>query len=769
MTRPEPDFLYLNIGDRWPGFDLTNLEIAADGALQLRALPRLVGRLPENLSDLPTPQSPAGIARADDGALFFTDPEQHRLWRIDPGDPAHTPRPAPCLGGEGSEAAHFKSPRGLLFLPGRGLLIADSGNHRLQIVDPLTGQVREIWDGFDDDGDPLLNEPWALAADSDGNVYVVVAGDGSLRRIDRLGRLDAEFEAQIEARAVLTEPVAVAIASIDGEEHVLVLDRALRAVVVYSLAGRWRKTLASDVLQAPLAMGISERALYVGDNGAERQCVLQFDLPRLAHERLNLVGPAVGYQGPVAALFTGRAAGESPAQRVPGSQAEPPGGEQPGDLLLLAGPGVAPVVLKEGAGYDTCGFAVAGPFDRRQPVTWHRLQALAEALPPHTHARFFFFLGEPPGRAGDEIVADWLADVPPTFDPCSALEATLSAWRAFPPDVTDGLFGSFATAPDTGRASLPYAPGDARDDPAKATYLWLGLALSGDGTATPRVHQIRLQFNHEGYLPHLPALYAQDTASRGFLLPTLSLFESFFAEHESLIAGLAALFDPAAAPAESLDWLAGWLAQDLEEEWSADRKRKLITDAFAAYAWRGTAAGLRRRIERLAGIQAHILEPLLYTDLWSLGETSTLGFDTMLASAEPQGAVVGTTAVLDQSHLITQAEFGAPLFEAVAHQFSVQVYQGQVKGTKKLDEISSIIEREKPAHTTYHLCIIEPRMRVGFQARLGIDTIVAGPTPAARLGKTPGSSLDLVTGGEPPGRIGHRSQIGITTRLTGSG
>jgi hypothetical protein len=157
MTKPGPDFLYLNIGNRWPGFDLTNLEIAADGALQLRALPRLVGRLPDKLSDLPAPQAPAGIARADDGALFFTDPERHSLWQIAPCDPAHMPRPALCLGGEGSEAAHFKSPRGLLFLPGRGLLIADSGNHRLQIVDPLTAQVREIWDGFDDDGDPLLN------------------------------------------------------------------------------------------------------------------------------------------------------------------------------------------------------------------------------------------------------------------------------------------------------------------------------------------------------------------------------------------------------------------------------------------------------------------------------------------------------------------------------------------------------------------------------------------------------------------------------------
>jgi len=293
------------------------------------------------------------------------------------------------------------------------------------------------------------------------------------------------------------------------------------------------------------------------------------------------------------------------------------------------------------------------------------------------------------------------------------------------------------------------------------------------------LEQFRIDFDHATYRQRLPAIYSKDPVQRALLDRLLSLFESFFADVEHMIAHLSHLFDPQAVPVEWLPWLASWLAFDLDENWSEAQKREAVAKALAMYAKRGTAEGLKEALHFFAGVDAHIEEPILHAGWWSLptdensppleAQNSVLGFTTMLASAEAQGAVVGTTAVLDQSHLITQEEFGAPLFEAVAHQFSVQVYQGQVKGTKKLDEISSIIEREKPAHTTYHLCIIEPRMRVGFQARLGIDTIVAGPTPAARLGKTPRSSLDLVTGGEPPGRIGHRSQIGITTRLTGSG
>jgi hypothetical protein len=46
-----------------------------------------------------------------------------------------------------------------------------------------------------------------------------------------------------------------------------------------------------------------------------------------------------------------------------------------------------------------------------------------------------------------------------------------------------------------------------------------------------------------------------------------------------------------------------------------------------------------------------------------------------------------------------------------------------------VERVAQVVEREKPAHTTYHLCSIGAAMRVGFQARLGIDTIVAGATP----------------------------------------
>jgi hypothetical protein len=106
----------------------------------------------------------------------------------------------------------------------------------------------------------------------------------------------------------------------------------------------------------------------------------------------------------------------------------------------------------------------------------------------------------------------------------------------------------------------------------------------------------------------------------------------------------------------------------------------------------------------------------------------------MLAPAHPQGAVVGTSATLGQSHLTRGEDFGAVLFEDVAHRFCVRVYCAELTRPGAFEDAQAVIEREKPAHTTYHLCVIEPRMRVGVQATVGIDAIVAQGPPAAQTG-----------------------------------
>lgn len=67
------------------------------------------------------------------------------------------------------------------------------------------------------------------------------------------------------------------------------------------------------------------------------------------------------------------------------------------------------------------------------------------------------------------------------------------------------------------------------------------------------------------------------------------------------------------------------------------------------------------------------------------------------------------------------AEFGEALFSEVAYQFSVLVYRSQLGCDQTLVRLRDVIEQEKPAHASYHLCVIEPLLRVGFQARVGVE------------------------------------------------
>ena len=133
----------------------------------------------------------------------------------------------------------------------------------------------------------------------------------------------------------------------------------------------------------------------------------------------------------------------------------------------------------------------------------------------------------------------------------------------------------------------------------------------------------------------------------------------------------------------------------------------------------------------------------------------------MAAAAEPQGAVVGISAVLDRSHLIRNQDYGKPLFEQTAHQFSVVLLSNQLGCPDTLDKARAILDREKPAHTAYQLCVVDPRMRIGQQSRIGIDAVVAGTPQPGTLGD--GTPLRLA--GEPPAPIGKASRIGINTRI----
>ena len=723
MQRDTPTYLHLNRDGHWAGFNRQGLIRREDGALELMPRPLFSGIVPQGIKEARAPSGPSGIAVAADGTVYFSDPAAHRIRQIVGCD--GNVCPLPCLGGEGGQPGRFNTPRGLL-LPKhrRGLFAADSRNHRVQVFDPDTGQLLAVLGqpggGTDPGSAPgRLNTPWGLAADSENSIYVLDYGNARVQKWNAAGDLVDEFWTNVLASHTLTQPVDVCAADVDGAIWVFIVEGSSASqVFVFDVNGHpvtapdgTPLSIGAGTLQSPLGVAASATALYVGDNHARR--IFEFSF----REHPVWVSEARGYDGPVAALALD-------------------GG---GNLWAHAGTADPPLQLAVNAAYAEKGFLWSdSPIHVDHPnVAWQRLQAEVAPLADNTHVEFLVYTSN---DAADG----------PTVNAGSGDPLSDPKWRqrAHPPatDLDDIYVGC-----------------------KPATYLWVGAQFSGDGAATPVLSQIRVQFDRDSYLGDLPAIYRNDVQCGDFLLRLLSLFESVYQDVEGEIDALPVLFDAKATPEAFLRWLAEWLGLELDDNWTAAKQRQILGAIFELYAQRGTPAGLRRILKLFAGVDAVIEEPILNAAWWALPATpdsccdscagelagtstpvwqhtqnSMLGFTTVLAPAQPQGAVVGTSAVLDQSHLITVDEFGAPLFSDVAHQFSVLVYRGQVMCADVLPRVRALIDQEKPAHTTYQLCVVEPRMRVGYASRLGIDSVVGGPSRSLSLGDAQGLGEDTV-------------------------
>lgn len=725
--RDPQNFYYLNRENRWPDFQLQGLVRDAEGILRLAPLPRLAAEPPPGLEALPVPDGPAGLAVAPDGSLFYTapspaNPETAFVWRRDGCDPQGSPQPYLTL--SGNSPGRLDRPRGLLVhAASNSLLVADSGNARLQAFDVQAGQVRAVWD-LPPAPAGKTSTPWSLAADPDGNVYVADPGAGRVVKFRPTGGLQPSFWQNVQAGAAFSRPVAVAVALTGGRPVILVLDADTQTFYLLAPSGQVLGQVSPAQLQAPLALAACGEWLYLGDNGLRQ--VLQFHLD--AALQVVYDGPAAGYSGPVAALACG------PDEKL---------WVHPGGVLQ-------PLVFERQGAFARQGLLWGGPFGTGlRTVDWFRYHAEVQGLGDGAHIRFYFHGGDDPSTA----------PLPPDLQGSSPF--ALSDWQPQALDVDDGR--------------IPPAGGGLNVLP-NAAYLWIGAWVTGEGYSSPELAQIWLNYDHQTYRQYLPAIFSAEPDQADLFDRLLGLFESFNTGVEDQIAHLERLFDPLGAPSGWLPWLAEWVALDLDERWSEARQRLAIRQALGLYARRGTASGLREALQFYTGIQAHVAEPIRNIHWWLLPgedasppeqEAALLGFTTRLAPVEADGAVLGGSAALDRSDLIDAEDYGAPLFNELAHQFTVEVYRGQVSTAAALARVQDVIEREKPAHTLHQLCLIEPLFRIGFQARLGIDTVVAGepePGQPAPGGSPPGTTL----GGDPPGQLGIRSQVGQTTRLTGT-
>jgi phage tail-like protein len=663
----------------------------ATGAATLARVPAAPEPIGPPLDPAAAFSGPAGIAVTRAGDVFVADPVGHRILRIGPCETAGAP--LRCVTGPGAEPGLVDTPRGVATGPRGRLFVADSGNDRVQAFDLGTFQVVLVIEGID--------EPWELATDAAGGVYVVEHGADRVVKYDIDGAPVPAFAAAVAAQpAVPAAPVSVAVALIDGAERLVVVDgTATRPLLVYELDGTfdqartdaWAQTVRDALAGAAAgAATVGDGRLYVSEDATGG--VLVFSLE---------------------GAFLGRASGHD---------AGAAGLAIDGEGRLLVHPGTGQAVRLGAASFVGQGTLRLGPVAVGQdPTAWQRLHVDGDL--GGGRVRLHTFTSDvpdppPPLPAGAPAA-------PPALTPASQ-------WRAAPENALDVLALN--------------APG---------RYVWIGARLESGGGSSPQLTRIRIEHDGDGWLPLLPAIYARDDESRTFLERLLALTESALDDEQELLDGLPRLLGSASAPDRAgtrwLDWLSGWLAFGLDERWTEATRRQAVAGAFELNGRRGTADGLRDLIRLTLGIEVRVREPSATAALWELGGgSSALGFGTMLAGAEAQGAVLGTTATVGNSDLIGDDELGRPLFEELASRFCIDVREADIGAPGALDQLHALVDRERPAETEAHVCVIGPRARVGAQAQLGIDAIVAGTSPSPPR----------------PARIGDPLRVGQTTRLS---
>lgn len=666
---------------------------------------------------LPYTREVSGIAAGPCDALFVADTAHDRVLYIDGLCDAQTWLPA-RPGDRASAPGSFKTPRALA-CGADALLVADSGNTRVQRLAFPQLEAHVAWTSWSD--------PVSLAIDPRQRVLVIDAATDTLHRIRADGSADAAFDAAVAASGRLAQPLFVAC---DAQDRVLVADAQRDEVVVFDGDGAFVRNLPGATGWLPGALATWGSRVYVAD--AASGLIAVFEHGAAAAQQ---IGNVHGWQGPVTALAAA-------------------------DGALYIKPGLDEVFCRFAADavYLMQGSLTAGPFDAGEDRDWER--ACAD-------------ITLPAGTAVTFEVATAAADAPPPGP---------ADWVALPaPDALLRLF----TAP--GRR-----------------FAWLRLTLAtSDTAATPRVRQARLVTAAEDYLDYLPLTYRyNDNGPDGFLSRWLRLMRSEFGRIEALLNDVPRVADPQFEPRDTLGWLAQWFGLELPQIADDAQRRALIARAVELVARRGTRQSIAEFVELHTGIDPVIVEAFADRRLWVLGQSSLLDFDTRLPPADPLGMVVPDPAqeqgccpatapladvqarspcastapavsdpapvpaigraVVGESGPLAQYQIGLPLFADGAYRFCVVVDAYRASDPRTVQEIARIVDREKPAHTDYRIDLIAPELRVGFQARIGIDAIVGGEPPPLQLG---GSRLSMTTSLPPfdVARIGDAALDGSLT------
>jgi phage tail-like protein len=269
--------------------------------------------------------------------------------------------------------------------------------------------------------------------------------------------------------------------------------------------------------------------------------------------------------------------------------------------------------------------------------------------------------------------------------------------------------------------------GDSLIRSAPGRYLWLRIALGGRTAAPAVLHGVDISYPRSTSLRMLPAVYSTDGGGRDVTERLLALFDAMRDGVKDEIRLLASVIDPrttdAAAKRDFLDWLGGWFGLEVFRAWPEHRRRAVIGRAGELFRRRGTPDGIRLFIELALGLQVHVLEGFADRHWWFAGQ-SGLGCAILFGPDIVGRAMLDGSDILDQKTIDSVPSPYLDPFASRANRMTVVVaYRGEPAGDE-ITMLRALIDAQKPAHVAACIAIVDADLRLGVNARLGLDSIV---------------------------------------------
>ncbi len=737
----------------WRALVLDGLEESpCDDGLRLIAQPSNGRPLIDQAGTFGGLKAPTGVAVDAAGRIYLVDRADESIRRFDPCCAAFDK--LPCLGGEGEDPRRLSDPHGLALSHDGYLYIADSGNRRVQVFSLKGLALLDIWGPLDGQGHPVVPsmqiapgepascppgtafpagtwQPWGIALGCRGGTYVTDYSNGLLHRFDRFGRWKWARNASAPDNPALVKPTHLAI---DVRSRIYVAQDGLPYVVVLDQDAKF---LGRAEPPERLAPGFRPGPLVAGPNGD-----------------LYVVNQA----SPQLQRYCCPAAPGVPVTYFAGSceLSEPAGGvafDANGDPLLTL-PAAGVVVRLDGdrvfAGWGR--YFSQALDSHRMSCTWHGV-ALKGQLPVGA-------------RISVQTVTSEVA-----WEDAELLSLPEDAWAGGQSwsEEAAGVWDCLVMSP----------PG---------RYLWLRITVTGPGTATPLLAAVKVFYPRHSSAEKLPAVF-RVAPNSDFIGRFMSIFDTLGRPVDHLLDDFAGYLEPAATPArpappsltggggdglDFLTWLASWLGLVFDGTWSEATRRRLLAQAAWLYARRGTIPGMTRAIQIVMGIEGDSCDQLVAPGVleefklrrWAFLGGRALGDQTMLWGRRIVDRLeIGENSTIGSFRITDVGDPVRDPFHVYAHRFTVFFPAACATDDAGRRAVERMIQLTKPAHTIHQLEFVEPRLRIGVQATIGLDTAIGRYPDSTREGVSV-IGRDAVLG-ERPGQpatpsfqVGVRSLIG---------